>query len=60
MLTRIEGDATAAAVISGRARTIEYGDYLDKVHGGWIGKAIGGTIGARFEEKKHWIEVERD
>ncbi len=36
---------------------IEYETYLDKIHGGWLGKCIGGTIGARFEGRKHWIEV---
>ena len=35
---------------------ISYEQYLDKVHGGWIGKCIGGTIGDRFEGYKGWIE----
>jgi ADP-ribosylglycohydrolase len=41
-------------------RVLNYDDYLDRIYGGWIGKAIGGTIGARFEGQKRWIEVERD
>ncbi len=40
--------------------TIPYDRYLDKVLGGWIGKSIGGTIGARFEGRKEWIEVQPD
>ena len=31
--------------------------YHDKVLGGWIGKCAGGAVGARFEGKKHWIEI---
>lgn len=37
---------------------LSYERYLDKVLGGWIGKSLGGTIGARFEGDKRWIEVE--
>ncbi|CAN5847707.1 hypothetical protein BH24DEI2_BH24DEI2_22050 [soil metagenome] len=36
---------------------LSYEHYLDKVLGGWIGKCIGGTIGARFEGNKDWIEI---
>lgn len=39
---------------------ISYTDYLDKVLGGWIGKSMGGAIGARFEGNKGWIEIEAD
>ena len=35
---------------------ISYERYLDQVLGGWLGKSIGGTIGARFEGHKGWIE----
>ncbi|MFX0199038.1 MAG: ADP-ribosylglycohydrolase family protein [Candidatus Hodarchaeota archaeon] len=35
-----------------------YDDYLDKILGGWIGKSIGGAIGARFEGDKNWIEID--
>ena len=38
--------------------TLTYDAYLDKVLGGWLGKCIGGTIGARFEANKTWIEVD--
>jgi len=35
-------------------------DYYERVYGGWLGKCIGGTIGARFEGNKNWIEVPRN
>lgn len=31
---------------------LDYRTYLDKVHGGWIGKCIGGAIGASQENNK--------
>ena len=37
---------------------ISYEEYLNRILGGWIGKSIGGTVGARFEGYKGWIEVE--
>lgn len=37
---------------------ISYEQYLDKVLGGFIGKSMGGAIGARFEGNKGWIELE--
>ena len=40
--------------------TLDYSTYLDKILGGWIGKSIGGTLGARFEGVKSWIELELD
>jgi ADP-ribosylglycohydrolase len=36
---------------------ISYQRYLDQVLGGWIGKSMGGAIGARFEGYKGWIEI---
>jgi ADP-ribosylglycohydrolase len=36
---------------------IGYRRYLDQVLGGWIGKSMGGAIGARFECYKGWLEV---
>jgi len=39
---------------------ITYADYEDKILGGWIGKSIGGTLGARFEGCKAWIDLEID
>ena len=39
---------------------LTYDRYLDQVLGGWIGKSIGGTIGARFEGYKGWIEISPD
>jgi ADP-ribosylglycohydrolase len=39
---------------------LPYNRYLDQVLGGWIGKSIGGTIGARFEGFKGWIELSPD
>jgi len=37
---------------------ISYERYLDQILGGWIGKSMGGAIGARFEGYKGWIELE--
>ncbi len=39
---------------------ITYADYFDRILGGWLGKCIGGTIGARFEGEKQWIEMTPD
>ncbi|MBN2712628.1 MAG: ADP-ribosylglycohydrolase family protein, partial [Planctomycetes bacterium] len=39
---------------------ITYDEYYNRIHGGWLGKCIGGTIGARFEGHKEWIEIEPD
>ena len=39
---------------------LDYKDYLDKVLGGWIGKSIGGALGARFEGIKAWIDLDFD
>ncbi|MFC5401235.1 ADP-ribosylglycohydrolase family protein [Cohnella soli] len=35
---------------------MRYRDYLNKVHGGWLGKCIGGTIGARMENNKDLLD----
>jgi hypothetical protein len=37
---------------------LNYDRYLDQVLGGWIGKSVGGAIGARFEGNKGWIEID--
>lgn len=37
---------------------ITYERYLDQVLGGWIGKSMGGAVGARFEGHKGWIEID--
>ena len=37
--------------------SLTYDDYIDRILGGWIGKSIGGTVGARFEGYKGWIEI---
>lgn len=34
------------------AKLLEYDTYFDKVYGGWIGKCIGGAIGAQVEGEK--------
>ena len=39
---------------------ISYDRYVDQVLGGWIGKSMGGAIGARFEGNKGWIEISPD
>jgi hypothetical protein len=36
---------------------LPYERYLDAILGGWIGKSMGGAIGARFEGNKGWIEL---
>jgi len=41
-----------------QAPVLDYSRYLDAVLGGWIGKSIGGSIGARFEGNKAWIEID--
>jgi len=39
-------------------REMNLSDYLDKVHGCWAGKNIGGTLGAPFEGQRDIREVE--
>lgn len=39
---------------------LSYDRYLDQILGGWIGKSIGGAIGARFEGYKGWIDLDPD
>ena len=41
-------------------RTIDYATYLDRILGGWIGKSIGGIIGAPYECHKQFNKAERD
>ncbi len=36
---------------------LSYDRYFDQILGGWIGKSMGGAIGARFEGNKGWIEL---
>lgn len=36
---------------------LSYARYLDQILGGWIGKSMGGAIGARFEGYKGWIDL---
>ena len=39
---------------------LSYDRYLDQILGGWIGKCMGGAIGARFEGYKGWIDIGAD
>jgi ADP-ribosylglycohydrolase len=39
---------------------LDYERYLDQVLGGWIGKSMGGAVGARYEGNKGWIEISPD
>jgi ADP-ribosylglycohydrolase len=39
---------------------ISYDQYLDQILGGWIGKSMGGAMGARWEGYKGWIEIKPD
>ena len=41
-------------------REIDYDDYLDRVHGGWLGKCAAGTIGAPCEGRKEAFEFAFD
>jgi len=56
------GEAAALSVQGGGTTGMEisYDRYLDQVLGGWIGKSVGGTVGARFEGHKGWIEISPD
>jgi len=36
---------------------LPYDEYYDRILGGWLGKSIGGAVGARFEGYKGWIEI---
>ena len=38
-------------------RSIRYAEYWDKVYGGWIGKCIGGNIGAEVENNKYLMDL---
>ncbi len=38
-------------------RSIRYAEYWDKVYGGWIGKCIGGNIGAVVENNKYLMDL---
>ncbi len=38
-------------------RRISYAEYYDKVYGGWIGKCIGGNIGAAVENNKYLMDL---
>lgn len=39
-------------------KVIEYNDFLDKIHGCWYGKCLGGAAGAPMEGIKKLIEIE--
>jgi ADP-ribosylglycohydrolase len=36
---------------------MKYADYLDRVHAGWLGKSLGGVVGAPYENHKIWHGV---
>ncbi|WP_176541445.1 MULTISPECIES: ADP-ribosylglycohydrolase family protein [unclassified Bacillus (in: firmicutes)] len=40
-----------------KVKSIHFSDYLDKVHGGWIGKCVGGNIGAEVENNKYLMDL---
>ncbi|MEM9834317.1 MAG: ADP-ribosylglycohydrolase family protein [Bacteroidota bacterium] len=40
------------------SRTLDYTTYLDKIHGGWIGKCAGGILGAPIEGIKAFNQIE--
>ena len=39
---------------------LRYSDYLDRVHGGWIGKCIGGAVGTAMENNKSLMHYTLD
>jgi ADP-ribosylglycohydrolase len=41
-------------------RTLNYNDYRARIYAGWMGKSIGGTIGARMENHKTRMTLTRD
>jgi len=41
-------------------KKISYSDYLNKVHGGWLGKCIGGAVGAMQENNKSIMDYTID
>ena len=41
-------------------KSIDYATYLDRILGGWIGKSIGGIIGAPYECHKQFNKAERE
>ena len=40
--------------------TLDYNDYLAKIYAAWMGKSIGGTIGARMENHKTRMNLTRE
>lgn len=40
-----------------KMRSIEYSRFLDKVHGCWYGKCLGGAAGAPVEGLKKLLDV---
>jgi ADP-ribosylglycohydrolase len=40
--------------------TLNYNDYRAKIYAGWMGKSIGGTIGARMENHKTLMTLTRE
>ncbi len=39
-------------------RALDYKTYLDKIHGGWVGKCAGGILGAPIEGYKAFNQIE--
>ena len=46
--------AVCAQAQAGPSRNLTYRDYLDKVHGGWVGKAVGLALGSPKEYAEPW------
>ncbi len=42
------------------ARVLAYDEYVDRIHGGWIGKCVGGTIGTPVEGVKTLMNFTAD
>ena len=41
-------------------KTLDYQTYCDRILGGWIGKSLGGIIGAPYECHKQFNKADRD
>jgi ADP-ribosylglycohydrolase len=43
--------------MQGMIHHLAYADYLDRITAGWLGKSIGGAIGAPLENQKAWLDI---
>ena len=62
-----EGDRAEACVgahrpepVRGTPPSLDYGEYRDRIRACWLGKSIGGAIGARMENQKTRLALDRE